>query len=165
MTRLLKEPFYLQIYDKVAVRIKAKNLAGWSSLTYPNSNGASVITAPLARIGFIQLGPKTNSNNIHLIWQGIDKTDETAHGKYYSLFNCWLIGGDPYIDYIVYYGKGLASDSWEVLTSSTGSQAEVLTLAHTDFRFIDSIYYKFKVQSYNSYGKGSNSTIIYATTE
>ena len=48
-----------------------------------------------------------------------------------------LIGGDPNIDYIVYYGKGLISDSWEVLTSTTRNETEVLTLAHTDFNFMD----------------------------
>lgn len=76
-----------------------------------------------------------------------------------------MIGGDSNIDYIVYYGKGLISDSWEVLTSSTGTDAEVLTQTHTDFRFIDSINYKFKIQAFNSYGKGPNSSVIYATTD
>ena len=82
-----------------------------------------------------------------------------------SHFSLMLVGGEPNIDYIVYYGKGLISDSWEVLTSTTRNETEVLTLAHTDFNFMDSVQYKFKIQAFNSYGKGPNSTVIYASTD
>ena len=64
----------------------AKNYKGWSELTSPNSFAAKVRTAPLARIDYIQVGPKhgKGNNKIHLIWSGIDKKVEMAHGKYRS---------------------------------------------------------------------------------
>jgi hypothetical protein len=38
-----------------------------------------------------------------------------------------LVGGDSNIDYIVYYGRGLISDTWEVLTGTTSYENEVFT--------------------------------------
>jgi hypothetical protein len=72
------------------VKVKAKNYVGWSELTSTTSFTAKVRIAPLKRIDFIVVGPKHGANIIHLIWKGIDKNNEMAHGKYSSFLSYWI---------------------------------------------------------------------------
>jgi hypothetical protein len=111
------------------------------------------------QLEFIQPLNLTATNDIGLAWIGIATSPENGKSIFIN-----SLGGDPNIDYKVYFGNGKVSDPWLVLADSTSGKTEISSNDYTTFQFLPNVQYKFMVQGFNTYGGGPNSTVLFKET-
>ena len=70
MEAFLDYPLYLDIDDNITCKIRMANVNGWSNFTSETHVG-TVKAKPQVRVAFLQVGPKTNSQSIHIMWGGL----------------------------------------------------------------------------------------------
>jgi hypothetical protein len=131
---LRASPFLLEWGSSVYSKIVAYNLYG-SSLESSAGNGAVITTTPDAPISLAENTLLRTKSSIGLTWSKAD-----------------FIGGAEIIDYRINIAQ--SGGSYSVLASNVAS------LSYTAIELTAGVNYQFKIESRNSYGYSTFSSII-----
>jgi hypothetical protein len=110
MEVFLDYPLYLEIDDNITCKMRVANVNGWSNFT-SEFQITTVKAKPQVRVPFLQVGPKTDSQSIHIMWGGLN----TSPGN----------GGEGVlVGYVLYWAKSDFNSEWRRLGYTYTTQFE-----------------------------------------
>lgn len=134
------ETYNKQFMDLVQFRVTAYNVNGWGESSEPNTDGATVRTAPRFMNPPLR-NPTTNDKQMFVYWEPISSYEET--------------GGSEIVSYGLQWDAGTSGVTWSDLE---GYMVNMVKTEFTASQIDAGSIYQFRLQARNIYGWGDFST-------